>query len=66
MPTIFERARDRREKEGEAALGESAKHEQAEKAAAKPTIDFFRPLPKDPEAEAAKKRALIKLLRDRG
>jgi hypothetical protein len=67
MPNIFERARAKREAEGEEAVkgGESKAHERAEAAGEAPKVDFFRPLPKDPEKEAAKKKALLELLRNR-
>jgi|KBSMisStandDraft_5_1062788.scaffolds.fasta_scaffold2967836_2 hypothetical protein len=63
MATIFEEARRRREK----AL-EEATNPQAPPASATvppPPVDFFRPKPLDPEAEAAKARKLAELLRKR-
>ena len=63
MATIFEEARRRREK----AL-EEATNPQAPPASATvppPPVDFFKPKPLDPEAEAAKARKLAELLRKR-
>jgi hypothetical protein len=64
MPNIFELARKKREAQGEADVRGSETAAPAAPPAA-PKIDFFRPLPKDPEAEAAKKRALMEMLRNR-
>lgn len=64
MPNIFERARAKREAEGEAAVkGGESKDDTPAPAPAK--FDFFRVPKTDPEREKAKKEALLKLLRER-
>lgn len=65
MPNIFERARAKREAEGEAAVrgGEPDKDDKPAPTPAK--FDFFRVPKTDPEKEKAKKEALLRLLRER-
>jgi len=66
MPNIFERAREKREREGEAAVkGGEAPGDGTGAAPAAAPFDFFRVPKVDPEKEAAKKKALLELLRGR-
>jgi hypothetical protein len=64
MATIFEEARRRREKALEEATNPPPLPPQAA-TVPPPPVDFFRPKPLDPEAEAAKARKLAELLRKR-
>jgi hypothetical protein len=63
MADIFRKTLKRREAAADADVGTQVAAAPAP--APKPAVDFFKPQPTDPAAEAAKQKKLVEMLRNR-